>query len=87
MSKRRVLFVVHNHPAVRPGGAEAYALELYRAMRESAAYEPVLVARVGPHGEIEPPRHPGAPFSTVGEDQNEYFLFTETEIWPTWLRM
>jgi hypothetical protein len=35
MPKRKVLYVSHNHPAVRPGGAEAYALELYEAMRAS----------------------------------------------------
>ena len=30
--KRKVLYLSHNHPAVRPGGAEQYALELYEAM-------------------------------------------------------
>ena len=31
---RKVLYVCHNHPRLRPGGAEAYALELYEAMRD-----------------------------------------------------
>ena len=78
--KRKVLYVVHNHPAVRPGGAEAFALEVYRAMRSSPDIEPVLVARTGPSGDVTPPRHAGAPFSTVGDDPNEYFVFTETTV-------
>ncbi len=76
--KRKVLYVVHNHPVVRPGGAEAYALEVYRAMRSSTEIEPILVARTGPSGDVSPPRHAGAPFSTVGDDPNQYFVFTET---------
>lgn len=40
----RVLFLVHNHPAFHPGGAEIYALDLHRAMREREAFDPVLVA-------------------------------------------
>ncbi len=42
----RVLYVCHNHPTLHPGGAEAYALELYRAMRERPDVEPVLLARI-----------------------------------------
>ena len=33
--KTKVLYVLHNHPTLHPGGAEAYALELYEALRES----------------------------------------------------
>ena len=43
----KVLYVVHNHPTLHPGGAEAYALELYEAMRETPEVEPVLLARIG----------------------------------------
>jgi glycosyltransferase involved in cell wall biosynthesis len=76
---RKILYIVHNHPTVRPGGAEAYALELYQAMRESDAFEPVLVARTGPGGSVAPLVHPGAPFSAIGDDPNQYFVYTETE--------
>ena len=31
MQKTKVLYVLHNHPALFPGGAEAYALELYES--------------------------------------------------------
>ena len=43
----KVLYVVHNHPTLHPGGAEAYALELYEAMRETPGVDPVLLARIG----------------------------------------
>jgi glycosyltransferase involved in cell wall biosynthesis len=75
--KRKVLYVAHNHPTVRPGGAEAYALELYEAMRATSRFEPVLVARVGDTQSAEPSAHAGAPFSVIGEDPNQYFLRTE----------
>ena len=32
MTRRTVLFVCHNHPSVRPGGAENYAYELFEAL-------------------------------------------------------
>src|SRR5688572_19140180 len=77
--KRKVLYVLHGHPVVRPGGAEGYALELYESMRKSKDYEPVLVARIGTAGYTDPPRRPGAPFTVIGDDPNQYFVLTE---WP-----
>jgi glycosyltransferase involved in cell wall biosynthesis len=76
---KRVLYVLHNHPTLRPGGAEAYALELYQAMRSAPGIDPILVARSGRGGDADPPQHPGAPFSVVGNDRNEYFLYTYTD--------
>ena len=61
MSKRRVLYVLHNHPTVHPGGAEAYALELYEAMRSSEQFEPLLVARIGSTVATKRTGHPGTP--------------------------
>ncbi len=75
----RVLYVAHNHPTLHPGGAEAYALELYEAMRELPAVEPVLLARIGSNVARRRVSHPGTPFSSVNEDPNQYFVFTETE--------
>jgi glycosyltransferase involved in cell wall biosynthesis len=46
--KKRVLYVLHNHPAVSPGGTEAYALDLYNAFRHSVEFEPLLLARADP---------------------------------------
>jgi glycosyltransferase involved in cell wall biosynthesis len=79
MSKPRVLFVVHSHPEVRPGGAEGYALELYHAFRESRAFEPFLVARTGPNGRKDGGVHRGTPFSAVNRDPNQYFVTTRPE--------
>jgi glycosyltransferase involved in cell wall biosynthesis len=77
MSKRKVLYVVHNHPSVRPGGAEAYALELYEGMRESGSYEPIFVAKGGPPiSEMRAP-HAGTRLARVNTDPNQYFFHTE----------
>jgi glycosyltransferase involved in cell wall biosynthesis len=73
MAKARILYIVHNHPSVRPGGAELYALELYQAMRSSSEFEPVLLAR----GEQGP--RPGLPFGMVNNDSNQYFFFPGPE--------
>jgi glycosyltransferase involved in cell wall biosynthesis len=79
MSPLRILYVVHNHPTLHPGGAEAYALELYEAMRARPDVEPVLLARIGSNVARRRVAHPGTPFSSVNGDPNQYFVFTETE--------
>jgi glycosyltransferase involved in cell wall biosynthesis len=84
--KRKVLYVLHNHPVTRPGGAEAYALELYGAMQSSEEFEPVLVARVGPGGTARPLTHVAAPFSAINDDPDQYFLYTETEDFDFFMR-
>ena len=43
MTAKRVLFVLHNHPAVQPGGTEAYTQNLYEALRRSPDWEPAPV--------------------------------------------
>lgn len=75
----KVLYVVHNHPTLHPGGAEAYALELYEGMRETPGVEPVLLARIGSNVARQRVGRPGTPFSAVNEDPNQYFVFTETD--------
>ena len=77
MSKRKVLYVSHNHPSVRPGGAEAYALELYEAMRASEEFEPIFVARSGPPVSTTSRPHEGTLFTRVNEDSNQYFFYTD----------
>ena len=76
MSKNKVLYVLHNHPSVRPGGAEGYALELYNAMRLSGDFEPILLARTGPPMSKSMQNHPGTVFAPVNEDFNQYFIYT-----------
>jgi glycosyltransferase involved in cell wall biosynthesis len=79
MPKRKVLYVSHNHPAVRPGGAEAAALELYEAMRGSKVFEPILLARTGPPMSATTQQHPGASFALVGRDPNQYLAYTDAD--------
>ncbi|HSC21011.1 MAG TPA: hypothetical protein VLC07_04725, partial [Solirubrobacterales bacterium] len=79
MSDLRVLYVAHNHPTLHPGGAEAYALELYEAMRDQPEVEPVLMARIGSNVARRRVAHPGTPFSSVNGDPNQHFVFTETD--------
>src|SRR5688572_21477974 len=74
--KTRVLYVCHNHPSVRPGGAEAYALELYEAMRATDEFEPIFLAKGGPPNSKRRPNK-GAMVGPVNGDANQYFLFTE----------
>ncbi len=76
MPKKKILYIVHNHPSVRPGGAEAYALELYEAMRDSSEFEPLLVAKSGPPLSKTPQIHSGTLWGHVNGDPNQFFLYT-----------
>jgi glycosyltransferase involved in cell wall biosynthesis len=73
---RRVLFVSHNHPMHRPGGAEIYAVELYEAVKASGACEPFLVARAGPPASPMNARHAESRFAVFGTDPNVYLMYT-----------
>jgi glycosyltransferase involved in cell wall biosynthesis len=75
MSKPKILYLVHNHPSLIPGGAEQYALELYESMRSSSEFEPLLVARAGPPATELPP-HEGTSLRLVNGDSNQYLLIT-----------
>jgi glycosyltransferase involved in cell wall biosynthesis len=77
MSKTRVLYVLHNHPAIQPGGAEQYALELHRAIRLTDDIDPILVARTGPSPARDDTSHPGSPFTLVEDRPDEYLVYTE----------
>jgi glycosyltransferase involved in cell wall biosynthesis len=74
----RVLFICHNHPSVRPGGAEAYALELHRHLDRSGDFESYFLAKGGP-----PLSQAGRPHAEThiapvgGRTHNEYFLYTD----------
>src|SRR5688572_24952790 len=79
MAKTKVLYVLHNHPAVFPGGAEMYALELFEALRGSDEIEPILVARADLADARERGLYTGATFKTVEGDPQQYFMFTDFE--------
>jgi glycosyltransferase involved in cell wall biosynthesis len=75
--KPKVLFICHNHPAVRPGGAEAYALELHRHLRDSEELESIFLAKGGPPLSQAGRPHVGTYVSLVGGSPDEYFLYTD----------
>ena len=77
MSERKVLYVCHNHPAVRPGGAEAYAFELYEAMRDAGPLEPLFLARAGQPVSKTDRYHEGTLLTGVDGDPNQYFFYTD----------
>ena len=80
----KVLFVCHNHPAVQPGGAEQYALELYEALGARADVEPFFVARAPVPDTGLSPRHEHSVVASVNDDPNQYFLHTDQANWD-WL--
>jgi glycosyltransferase involved in cell wall biosynthesis len=71
----RVLYVCHNHPMNRPGGAELYAHELYQAVHAQDRFEATLVTKVGPPFSAEAP-HEGTRFARAGGDPDEYLIHT-----------
>lgn len=73
----RVLFICHNHPSVRPGGAEAYALELHRHLVASGDAESTFLAKGGPPMSTAGRAHLGTYVAPVGRSADEYFCFTE----------
>jgi glycosyltransferase involved in cell wall biosynthesis len=83
--KPRVLFVSHNHPAVRPGGAEVYAMDVFDAIREAGEFEPFFLARIDRH-DIEElvAERPAARIVQAEWDPNQYLLVTDLERW-NWL--
>lgn len=77
MSDRTVLSIVHNHPSIRPGGAEAYALELHRAMGSAPGWRSVLLAKAGPPLARSGRAHEGTVVESVAGAADEYLLFTD----------
>jgi glycosyltransferase involved in cell wall biosynthesis len=73
---RKILFVAHNHPTIRPGGMEMYAEELYRALRDTGRYDPLFVAKVGPPHTVDVAPE-GTRFALGDGDPNLYYIFTE----------
>jgi glycosyltransferase involved in cell wall biosynthesis len=74
---RRLLQVCHNHPKVRPGGAEVYAHELHRHLRDDDEWEPVFLARSGPPQSADGAPHEGTRLSPVEGTDDEYLLYPE----------
>jgi glycosyltransferase involved in cell wall biosynthesis len=75
--KRTVLYVVHNHPSVRPGGAEVYAYELFRSMRRAPAFDAVLLAKSGPPVSSIGNTHAGTCIAPIRGEPQQYFVYTD----------
>jgi glycosyltransferase involved in cell wall biosynthesis len=76
-----VLFICHNHPSVRPGGAEAYALELHRHLVAAGDVRSVFLAKGGPPLAPAGRVHLGTYVAPVDDHPDEYFFFTEEWIY------
>jgi glycosyltransferase involved in cell wall biosynthesis len=81
--KRRVLYVLHNHPALSPGGAETYAMNVYRAFLHSDEFEPLLLARADPEtygGTSEQSSlQTGMRFAAFGDDPGQLLALVPEE--------
>jgi glycosyltransferase involved in cell wall biosynthesis len=71
----KVLYVCHNHPAIRAGGAEIYAYELFRAVRDAGEFEAVFMAKAGPPFTDHSPDRESR-FGLFDEDPREYYFAT-----------
>jgi glycosyltransferase involved in cell wall biosynthesis len=79
VSRKKVLYVLHNHPALSPGGTEAYAMQVYERLRESGPFEPILLARASEENSGRFAAHLGTPFVPIGDDPNQFLFFVEPE--------
>jgi glycosyltransferase involved in cell wall biosynthesis len=72
----KVLYVSHNHLAVRPGGIELCVQDLYDAAKAAGEFEPLLLARTGPPYSSATREDTDTPFRLVGSDPNQYLFYT-----------
>lgn len=75
--RKRVLQICHNHPRARPGGAEVYAHELHRHLRDSGEWESIFLARSGPPHSSELAPAEGIRITAVEGEADEFLLHTE----------
>jgi glycosyltransferase involved in cell wall biosynthesis len=78
MSRKRILYVLHNHPALARGGSEAYTMQLYEALRDSPEFEPMIIAR-GTRGTTAPGAHGDGALTQIGNDPNQALLLVEDD--------
>ena len=77
MTRRTVLFVCHNHPSVRPGGAENYAYELFESFAGSDEFSPLFLAKGGRPLGRSGRSHEGTYIAPVGDRPDDYFFYTD----------
>ncbi len=65
---KKVLIIAHNHPHFFPGGAEIFAYDLFKAIRQHTEYQPFfLAAAAGDSREV----HTGTPFQMLVDSDDE----------------
>ena len=72
MGRQRVLYISNAHPELYIGGAEVYSYELYRQMRSSQDFEPILLARTMSAAHS---RDHATPFRGLGDDPNQVLWY------------
>ncbi|MDJ0594694.1 MAG: glycosyltransferase family 4 protein [Pleurocapsa sp. MO_226.B13] len=65
---KKVLIVAHNHPHFFPGGAEIFAYDLFKAIREYTEYQPFFLAAADPNSREV---HTGTPFQMLVDSEDE----------------
>ena len=75
MARPKVLYVVHNHPEIRPGGVEVYSQELFEAMRGGGEFAACLLAKAGPPFSAAQRPHEGTMISMVHPADDRQYLF------------
>ena len=65
---KKVLIIAHNHPHFFPGGAEIFAYDLFKAIREHTTYKPFFLAAADPNSREV---HTGTPFQMLIDSEDE----------------
>ena len=79
-----VLYIAHNHPVDRPGGAEIYAHALFEAMCAREGFDAYFVAKGGPPLGYSSRQHFGTYFAPAGGHPNDYLVYTDGYVYD-WL--
>jgi glycosyltransferase involved in cell wall biosynthesis len=69
----KVLIIAHDHPELRPGGAEIAAHLLFRGLQQSEGVNPYFLARTAVPGQ----RRSGTPFSSFRGSPDQILMFTD----------
>ena len=73
MSKLRVLYICHNHPALHPGGSEIFAHDLFSELKAEGSVEAMFLACTN---KLHRAQRPGTNFQTIGRSSDEMVLWT-----------
>ena len=78
--KPRVLYISHGHPELIPGGAEVYALELFKGVRAHGKFKPFLVSRIASS------THMGTPYGGLEDHADQLLIHGPPESFDYFLQ-